>query len=162
MKKLTITVSDQTANELKRITKEYHIPIGEVVDRLALSAAPTDPQYAFLGAIEQIIISVSGLNEEGVTKVLPIFELLASYPIWTKSGLIDKPALMNAIWQDFPEYAVIANGLEQSGANDIVGGLLNEMGADAERNVLPEHLISISPDVGTSFLRFPADVQHHQ
>ena len=70
MKKLTITVSDQTANELKRITKEYRIPIGEIVDRLALSAAPTDPQYAFLGAIEQIIISVSGLNEEGVTKVL--------------------------------------------------------------------------------------------
>ena len=70
MKTLKITVSDQTANELKRITKEYHIPIGEVVDRLALSAAPTDPQYAFLGAIEQIIISVSGLNEEGGTKVL--------------------------------------------------------------------------------------------
>ena len=70
MKKLTITVSDQTANELNRITKEYRIPIGEIVDRLALSAAPTDPQYAFLGAIEQIIISVSGLNEEGVTKVL--------------------------------------------------------------------------------------------
>ena len=93
---------------------------------------------------------------------IPIFELLGSYPIWTKSGLIDKPALMNAIWQDFPEYAVIANGLEQSGANDIVGTLLNEMGADAERNVSPEHLISISPDVGTSFLRFPADVQHHQ
>lgn len=69
MKRLTITVSDQTANELKRITKEYHIPIGEVVDRLALSAAPTDPQYAFLGAIEQIIISVSGLSEEDVAKV---------------------------------------------------------------------------------------------
>ena len=49
MKKLTITVSDQTANELKRITKEYRIPIGEIVDRLALSAAPTDPPICFSG-----------------------------------------------------------------------------------------------------------------
>lgn len=99
--------------------------------------------------------------EERASSV-PIFELLGSYPVWTKSGLVDKPALMNAIWQDFPEYTVIANGLEQSGVNDIVGSLLNEMGANTERNVSPEHLISISPDVGTSFLRFPADVQRHQ
>lgn len=69
MKKITITVSDQTANELKRISKEYHIPIGEIVDRLALQSAPTDPDYAFLGAVEQIIISVSGLSEEDIAKV---------------------------------------------------------------------------------------------
>ena len=93
---------------------------------------------------------------------IPIFELLGSYPIWTKSGLIDKPALMNAIWQDFPEYSVITNSLEQSGANDIVGAVLNEIGADTNRNVSPAHLISISPDTGTSFLRFPTDVRHHQ
>ena len=93
---------------------------------------------------------------------IPIFELLGSYPAWTESGLIDKPALMNAIWQDFPEYTVIANSLEQSGANDIVGTLLNEMGADTERNVSPEHLISISPEAGTSFLRFSADARRHQ
>ena len=48
MKKLTITVSDQTANELKRITKEYHIPIGEVVDRLALSAVRSGNRYVGL------------------------------------------------------------------------------------------------------------------
>lgn len=70
MKTLKITVSDQTADELKRISKTQHIPIGEIVDRLALSSAPTNPEYAFLGAMEQIIISVSGLDEEGVTKVL--------------------------------------------------------------------------------------------
>ena len=69
MKTLKITVSDQTANELKRISKEYCLPMGEIVDRLALQSAPTDPQYAFLGAMEQIIISVSGLNEEGIAKV---------------------------------------------------------------------------------------------
>lgn len=56
MKTLKITVSDQTANELKRISKAQHIPMGEIVDRLALSSAPTDPDYAFLGAMEQIII----------------------------------------------------------------------------------------------------------
>ena len=69
MKTLKITVSDQTANELKRISKEYCLPMGEIVDRLALQSAHTDPQYAFLGAMEQIIISVSGLNEEGIAKV---------------------------------------------------------------------------------------------
>ena len=69
MNTIKITVSDQTANELKRISKEYCLPMGEIVDRLALQSAPADPQYAFLGAMEQIIISVSGLNEEGVAKV---------------------------------------------------------------------------------------------
>ncbi len=69
MKTLKISVSDQTANELKRISKDYHMPIGEVVDRLALQSAPTDPQYALLGAIEQIIISTSGLREEDLPKV---------------------------------------------------------------------------------------------
>lgn len=92
---------------------------------------------------------------------IPLFELLGSYPAWIKSGLVDKPALMNALWQDFPEYAAIANSREQSGANDMVGTLLNEIGENAERNVSPENLIHISPGVGTDFLKFPVKT-HYQ
>jgi len=91
------------------------------------------------------------------TSCIPIFELLNSYPTWTETGLIDKLALMNAIWQDFPEYAIIANGWEQSGTNDMVGTLLIELGEDVERNVSSEQLIRISPEAGTNFLRFPAN-----
>ena len=88
---------------------------------------------------------------------IPIFELLSSYPSWTETSLIDRPALMNAIWHDFPEYAAAANIQEQSGANDMVGMLLREFGEDAEPHVSPDRLIHLSPDAGTSFLRFQAD-----
>ena len=88
---------------------------------------------------------------------IPIFELLNSYPSWTETSLIDRPALMNAIWHDFPEYAAAANIQEQSGANDMVGMLLREFGEDAEPHVSPDRLIHLSPDAGTSFLRFQAD-----
>ena len=88
---------------------------------------------------------------------IPIFELLGSYPSWTETGLVDKAALMNAVWHDFPEYAAAVNIQEQSGANDMVGMLLREFGEDAELHVSPDRLIRLYPDAGTGFLRFQSN-----
>ena len=59
---------------------------------------------------------------------IPLFELCETYEEWRTTGLIDYAALMNAVWQDHPDYAAIVNSREQAGANDIVGKLLRDRG----------------------------------
>lgn len=88
------------------------------------------------------------------TSCVPLFELCGSHKEWQTAGLLDHAALMNAIWQDFPDYAAIANSREQAGANDIARILLGDLGVEAEPNVCPGRLLSITPGAGTRFLVF--------
>ena len=69
MEELTITVAQPTADILHKVSEESGTPIGELVDRLALAAAPYNPDIAFLNILEQYLICVSRLNKEDCAKV---------------------------------------------------------------------------------------------
>lgn len=85
---------------------------------------------------------------------IPLFELYKLHEEWNTDGLIDYPALMNAVWQSFPDYAAVTNSREQAGANDVAGMLLRDLGMEAEPRICSERLISITPGIGTHFLTF--------
>ncbi len=84
---------------------------------------------------------------------LPLLELVQDNNQWDWS-LIDRPALMNAVWRSFPEYAAAHNMREQQGKNDGFGMLLLTLGIEAELRVSPENLIVLTPSVGTQFFNF--------
>ena len=83
-----------------------------------------------------------------------IFELLQYHPEWLTSGRVDLPALMNAILEYWPEYAVSFNAHEQAGLNDVAGLFLRYMGIEVELSGSEEHMISLMPGAGTEFLRW--------
>ena len=83
---------------------------------------------------------------------VPIYELLRTRPEWISSGMINKSALMNAIWSNRPEYALVYNKLEQAGLSTPLDAVLNELGADIELTPPEDHMITLFPDVGTEFL----------
>ena len=84
---------------------------------------------------------------------IPLRELIRTRPEWTGT-LIDKPALMNAIWAVAPEYAALMNCQEQSGRNDLFFALLAEAGVQVEPNISTDNMIGIFPDSGENFLLF--------
>ena len=84
-----------------------------------------------------------------------IWELLRTRPALVTAGLIRKPELMNAIWEHQPEYALGYNTQEQAGLNDTLGLLLHTLGVeDRELEGAPDHMISVTPAVGTDFIGF--------
>lgn len=82
-----------------------------------------------------------------------LFELRNYYHELRDSPYIDGSALMNAIYRDFPDYAVAFNALEQSGGNDVTSLLINLAGGDEEPHGLAENMIAITKDAGFRFLR---------
>lgn len=84
---------------------------------------------------------------------IPIWELMKLRKKW-ESGMVDKAALMNAIWQSFPEYAAVYNAQVQQGLHDATGLLLNAVGIETELNPITDDTISISPQAGVAFLHF--------
>lgn len=83
---------------------------------------------------------------------IPLFELM-EHRNW--DAVINRAALMNVIWDRFPEYAAAYNAREQSGQHDLLGLtriLLGEMGVQLRGS--PDFVISITPDAGRQFLRF--------
>lgn len=80
---------------------------------------------------------------------IPLFDLLAFHS-W--DAVIDRAALMNVIWRDFPEYAAVYNMAEQTDWHDPLGFLLESL--EQESSVSPDKMISISPEAGTKFFRF--------
>ena len=66
------------------------------------------------------------------------------------SPLINAAALMNAVYRDFPDYAVKFNIMEQAGGDNPLGRALT----DAARPVSPERMVRLTPEAGTDFLRF--------
>ena len=83
-----------------------------------------------------------------------IFELLQYHSEWLANGRVYLPALMNAILEYWPEYAVSFNAHEQAGLNDGAGLLLRTMGIDVELSGSEEHMISLTPGAGTDYLRW--------
>ena len=83
-----------------------------------------------------------------------IFELLQTRPKWRTSGSIRLPELMNAIWTNYPEYAMSFNAHEQAGLNDGAGMFLQSMGVDIDLKSSEENMIKLNPDVGVDFLHW--------
>ncbi|MBP5719079.1 MAG: hypothetical protein J6X53_08925 [Abditibacteriota bacterium] len=84
-----------------------------------------------------------------------LYELGSAHREIRDSALIDRFALMNAVWERFPDYAVHQNKREVHGKNDGLGRLFRWMGAtEAELSISGRDLLVISPDTGTEYLRF--------
>ena len=83
-----------------------------------------------------------------------IFELLQYHSEWLIDGRVDLPALMNAILEYWPEYAVTFNAHEQAGLNDGIGLFLRSMGIEVELSGSVERVISLTPGAGIDFLRW--------
>ena len=83
-----------------------------------------------------------------------IFELLQYHSDWLTDGRVYLPALMNSILEYWPEYAVMFNAHEQAGLNDGVGLFLRSMGIEVELGGSVERVISLTPGVGTDYLRW--------
>lgn len=84
---------------------------------------------------------------------IPIWELMKLRKKW-ESGVVDKAALMNAIWQNCPEYATIYNAQVQQGLHDTTGLLLNAVGIETELKPDIGDTIFISPQASVEFLHF--------
>ena len=82
---------------------------------------------------------------------IPLRELIRSRPEW-EGIVIDKAALMNAIWDVAPEYATLMNCQEQSGKNDLFAALLAEVGVTIQPNVSMDNMIQIVQGAGSDFL----------
>lgn len=87
---------------------------------------------------------------------IPLRELIRMRPEWAGS-VIDKPALMNAIWAVAPEYAALMNCQEQSGRNDLLSALLAEAGM--EPNISEANMIGLFPGAGENFLLLTQQVR---
>ena len=85
---------------------------------------------------------------------LSLFELILEFRELHNSKLLNIPALYNAVWKEYPEYAAIHNHNEQNGLNDVIGVILTELGFPVELNVSPDNLIPLVADAGTDYLRF--------
>ena len=81
---------------------------------------------------------------------LAVFELGRTYRAMRECPQIDAAAMMNAIYRDFPGYAVKYNLMEQFGGGAPLGQALS----DANRPASPDWMISLTPEAGTNFLRF--------
>lgn len=83
---------------------------------------------------------------------IPLFELM-EHRSW--DAVIDRAALMNAIWDRFPEYAAAYNAGEQRGLHDLLGLTRRLLGEpEVQLRGSPDFVIAITPDAGKQFLRF--------
>lgn len=118
----------------------------------------------FSGFAQKLAVRLREDEEKGLEQTLgylffpqkvyciPLFELM-EYRNW--DAVVDRAALMNAIWDGFPEYAAAYNAREQSGQHDLLGVtriLLGEAGVRLRGS--PDFVISVTPDAGRQFFRF--------
>ena len=86
---------------------------------------------------------------------LVLFELRQDLYETAKTRLINWCALMNAIWQHYPEYAVSHNFREVTGQNDVGGMFFQWIGVDVELEGGNENVIAMSEiDCANGYLRF--------
>ena len=76
--------------------------------------------------------------------------------------MIDKPALMNAVWDAAPSYASLLNWQEQSGKNDLLFLLLAEADVNAEPNISMDSMIKIFPEAGSDFLLLREEIRIYE
>ena len=88
---------------------------------------------------------------------IPLYEMMRVRSEW--AGLvIDKPALINALWDAAPEYVCLINQQEQSGKNDLLSALLMGLGIEVEPNISLDNVITVFPDAGKDFLLLKKDM----
>ena len=85
---------------------------------------------------------------------LAVFELLPGNPNLRKSELLDLVALHNALWTQYPDYAIAYNRDEQAGFHDLLAAITFDLEGVAERNGSLENVIAMTERVGTEWLRF--------
>ena len=85
---------------------------------------------------------------------VPLFELISAIPQELLYCEIKRPALMNAIYQRFPEYAAQHNLAEQAGLNDGLGQFLHTQGIDVTLNSSPDRLIFLTAQEGEEYIDF--------
>ena len=85
---------------------------------------------------------------------VPLFELISAIPKEQLCCEVNRAALMNAVYQHFPEYAAQHNLAEQAGLNDGLGQFLHTQGIDVELKSAPERLISLTAEAGTQYIDF--------
>lgn len=85
---------------------------------------------------------------------IPIFETMRSFPKLKQNERITIPALMNAIWQNHPDYAYAHNAREQLGLNDGFCYLLKQFGIESAPNISVDNMIALSPEAGVEYIRF--------
>ena len=140
----------------------YWLETDQCVSALAVS-------YVMHDDFSDFVIALSTLNdydrEHGPEKTmgplffreetmcLPLLELLQTHSGWDWS-MINRPALMNAAWEKFPEYAAACNLQEQRGRHDFLGILMQMLGEEQELHGSPENMIALTPRAGTKFLNF--------
>ena len=115
------------------------IPAGGAVGAGAGAEIPVEVQYLFFS------------EEDGC---LALFELLPAHDALLRSARLDRLALMNAIWQYHPDYAISHNLQEQLGLNDILGHILKDVGIEYEPHGSAESMVAISPEAGTEYVRW--------
>lgn len=64
------------------------------------------------------------------------------------------PALMNAVWARFPEYAAAHTMLEQQGLNDGFGLMLRALSIPGGLHSSLDNMIAMTPGAGVRFLKF--------
>lgn len=85
---------------------------------------------------------------------VPLYELVSAIPKEQLCCEVNRAALMNAVYQHFPEYAAQHNLAEQAGLNDGLGQFLHTQDIDVELKSDPERLISLTAEAGTQYIDF--------
>ena len=85
---------------------------------------------------------------------LVLFELGKWYDEIMATGMVDRAAMMNAIYVNHPEYAVTYNRREQEGLNDSATHFWRWLGYDVEPEGKESNLIVLDPETGTAYLTF--------
>ena len=81
---------------------------------------------------------------------LALFELGRTYADIRNYPQIGAAALMNAVCQEFPAYAVKYNLMEQAGGDSPLARMLSDGGQGASA----DSVIRLTPEAGTAFLSF--------
>ena len=113
--------------------------LGMIVQSPAGVENPVEAQYLFF------------TEKDGC---LALFELLHGYKELRKNERLDAAALMNAIWQYHPEYAIEHNLREQRGLNDMLGLILNAAGAGVELTGSAKNMVVIDSEAGMGYVRW--------
>lgn len=116
-------------------------------------------EYAIKTGARQNIALIPDGDDSGedlffldIDACVPIFELLEMRPEWSKDNIVNPLALMNAIWDYHPKYAIAYNTQEQAGFHNTLGLLVNSFGGEAELHGSPRNMILMTPDMGNQYL----------
>ena len=119
--------------ELQDTTKALGMKVGN----LSGDGVPVEAQYLFF--------------TEG-DGCLALFELLHGLSDPNACSRLDLAALMNAIWKYHPDYALSHNLREQQGLNDLLGMIMDAVGAQEELSGSEKNMAAITAEAGTEYV----------